>query len=223
MHRAPLVVVVLFTVGLSACSSASSTSGAAPSKAVTTAAGAGTTAAGAGTTAGATGDASDATTTVPRAKTIAEAPAVIAADAGLTNQQAECVVRKLAETLGNDKALAVVNASRDLVDQAEADRKAAGAALVACIDRKDFVKVISDNAYAVLKDLGATREQADCMAAKILDTLTPDGLLNLASNGLNLDGMDPAAQAQLLKIVAECMPSLAGLLAPGSTTTSAKP
>ena len=217
MRRAPLVAVVLLAVGLSACSSASSTSGAAPTTVTTT------DAAGATTAAGAAGDPAGATTTVPRAKTIAEAPAVIAAEAGLTTPQAECVVGKLAASLGNDRALAVVNASRDLVAQSDADRKAAGAALVACIDRNDFAKVISDNAYAVLKDLGATREQTDCMATKILDTLTPEGLLNLASNGLSFDGADPAEQAQLLKIVTECMPSLAGLLATGSTTTTAKP
>lgn len=215
--RARAVVALAATlVALSLAACSSSTRAGAGAAATTTVVGAATPAAG-GT--------SPSTTEGPKAKTLAEAPKIIAADSGVTDAQATCIVDKLVAAVGPDTALTIVNDSSDITARAPAERKAAADALFGCIDKQDFAKTAADSFYAQYKDSGITRAQADCIGGKLIDVLTPEGLLGLSSTALDDATMNPDTQAKLLQVITGCVPSgVLGQLGTGDAgpTTTAK-
>ena len=190
------LAATLVALSLAACSSA--TSAGAGGGAATTVLGAATPAAG-GT--------NPSTTEGPKARTLAEAPKVIAADSGVTDAQATCIVDKLVATVGAATALTIVNDKSDITARPPAERKAAADALFGCIDKQDFAKTAADSFYAQYKDSGITRAQADCIGGKLVDVLTPEGLLGLSSTALDDATMNPDTQAKLLQVITGCVPS----------------
>ena len=217
-------LVLLAVACLAACSSSGSTS-------TTTAAVASTPGAGA-TVPEASGSATTppagpTTTAAPRAKTLAEAKQVVATGNSLTDAQASCVVDKMVVAVGEARTLMIVNDVRDLSEMAVDDAKTATAALVACVDKKDFGKVIAESFYESLKDIGVTQQQATCFGDKLVATLSSEALAGLSSVG-SLDQLDPATQGQVLAALGACLPpDLLGQLGAtpgaGASTTSSKP
>ena len=90
-----------------------------------------------------------------------------------------------------------------------------------CIDKKDFAKTAAASFYTQFKDLGITQDQADCIGTKLVEVLTPEGLLGLSATAIGDAGMDPDTSAKLLQVITDCVPSgVLGELTGGATTTA---
>ena len=214
-------LVLLAAACITACSGSGSVSTTAPGRTTVAAA---TTAPGASGSA-TTPPAGPTTTAAPRAKTLAEAKQVIATGNSLTEAQASCVVDKMVAAVGDARTLTIVNDVRDLTEMAAEDSKTATSALVACVDKKDFGKVIADSFYESLKDIGVTQQQATCFGDKLVATLSAEALVSLGSIGA-LDQLEPATQGQVLAALGACLPpDLLGQLgaSTGAAATTIKP
>lgn len=225
MRRVTAVAGVVLALGLSACGSSSgSGSGSATTKAeaAATTAAATTVAKGADTSAaGSEGSSSAKVTNLSDAKT------KMAADSGLNATQAGCIVDKLVGAVGETKALALVNDDRDLEQMSADDAKTASSAVLGCVSKEDFAKVIADSLYTELQSAGVTKDQASCVGTRLIDIITPEGLLGGAS-GIDFENMDPATQGKFFQVFADCLPAevlgqLGGLAAEngvGSSTSA---
>ena len=216
---APLLAVAALTA-LAACGSSTNKPGSSASTA-----GAATTAplaSGSATTPPAGAD----TSAVPRATSLADAKRVVAEGNGLTDTQAACVVQKLADAVGETKTLAIVNDTRAIDELPVDDSKAATAALVACVDKKDFGKIIADSFYEALRDVGVTQAHATCFGDKLVESLTPEALVGLGSGGASLDDLDSTTQAKVVAALGACLPpdlfgQLSGAVTPSTTAAGA--
>lgn len=220
MRRTTLLVGVVLALGLSACGSKSSDTG----SAATTAPAATTTAAAssATTSSATTGAASG----VVKATTIADAKAQMEADSGLSTVQSGCIVDKLVAAVGEKKALEIVNIEDDLATMDSADQKTAGDALLGCVSKEDFATLIADGLLGEMKDLGVTDVQAKCVGTKMIELVTPEGLLGLGRGVFDLENMDPAQQGKLFQIFVDCLPpdvlgKMAGAATDATATTAA--
>ena len=167
-----------------------------------------------------------ATTAVPRATSLADAKRVVAQGNSLNDTQAACVVQKLTDAVGETRAIAIVNDASALDVLPGDENKIATAALVACVDKKDFGKVIANSFYEALKDVGVTQAHATCFGDKLVESLTPEALVGLGSTGASLDELDPATQAKVVAALGACLPAdlfgqLSGALTPSTTAAGA--
>lgn len=225
MRRTTLLVGVVLALGLSACGSKSSDS----NSAATTAAAVTTAAAPTTTTVAESSEATTAASSSAKATTIADAKARMQADSGLSTAQAGCIVDKLVAAVGESRALDLVNIEDDLEDMSPADQKTAGDALLACVSKDEFATLIADGLLSEMEGLGVTEAQAKCVGTKMIELVTPEGLIGLGNGAFDFENMDPADQGKLFQIFVDCLPpEVIGKMAAGaagddttSTTASA--
>jgi hypothetical protein len=220
MRRTTLLVSVVLALGLSACGSQSADS---DSAATTAAVG---TAVAAPTTVAESSDTTMAVSTGTKAKTVADAKAQMQADSGLSTAQAGCIVDKLVAAVGETKALELVNVEDDLTEMSPADQKTAGDALLTCVSKDDFATLIADGLYDEMGSLGVTKAQATCVGSKMIELVTPEGLIGLGNGAFDFENMDPADQGKLFQIFVDCLPpdvigKMAGAIDGAGSTTAA--
>lgn len=219
-RRSALVGLAIATaLGLSGCGSATSSSTATPTSAATSA-----TTAAVSTTA--------ATTAVPAraagsAKTLVEARAAIAAESGIDDTQAGCVIDKLVAAVGEARAIELTNDPRDVAELAPADGKTVLDAVLGCVSREELATLIADAFLEEGTEAGVTRAHADCVSGKLVTVMTAEALYRMGSGEDGFAALDPADQGKMFNAVIECVPPevLAKLgeaaAAQGATSTSA--
>jgi hypothetical protein len=189
------MAAVLIALALSACGSSSKQSTAPSSTAAASAAASSAPS----TSAGAT------TSGAPKVTKLADAPALIAAEAGVSNDQAKCIVDQMVSTAGAAKALVLVNDNRDLTELEPADRKVVGDALVTCVPKDQYAAIIAGTLMKDLDGSGITTDQAKCVGTKLVEAVTPDMPFGLASDALAFDKMTPEAQAKFISVFTACL------------------
>lgn len=215
MRRATVLAGVVLALGLSACGA--STSG---SSTVTTTPA--TTAAAAATTTAAELVAPSTDRPAGSAKTLGEARAAVAAESGLSDEQAGCVVDKLAAAVGEDKAIELTNDPREIEELPAGDSKAVLDSVLSCVTKEDMAAMISESFYTDLKDSGVTEAHAECVGTKLMEVVTPETLYKMGASQDSFEALDPADQGKMFQAVIDCVPpEVMGRLAAdnGATTT----
>ena len=219
--RRTLTISALCLAALTGCASSSG------SKA------AGTTAKGTTTTASAstaTTSAGSAATTVAgssgtsgTAKTLDEAAAALASDNGYTTVQATCIVQKVSASLGDTKALALLNNNGDIATFPKAEQEAALSSIEACITKEEFAKLIGtsiSDQFSSSTDIPITAAQANCVGTEVVNALGIRAIiLSTSTNSSAPSGPETTA---ILAAVGKCLPAdvAAKLQGIGATTTT---